>query len=154
MDFNAAQFDALEHGHLEDVKGFAASWGETELSSALIHAAEHNQMAIVKWLAVNGAEVPPVDWGLSGNGSGDMVRWINAFRGRQTLKEGVRAWMVISRMIKKVAESQYAPGCPGAVRLRAEFEDFQEQLPGLVMVEAFGEIGVLSETKGTRPRLV
>jgi len=49
--------------------------------------------------------------------------------------------------------SLYAPDSVGGKRDITELQHVGEQVPELAVVEAFGELGVLSNTKGKRPRL-
>ena len=59
---------------------------------------------------------------------------------------------IVNYWTKQVGERQYAPTAQGGKRYIAELERFGCQVPTLTVVEAFGELGVLSTTKGKRPR--
>ena len=153
-DFQEAMFWPAVNGRLDVLKWLAAN-GATHLDDVIEAAAVNGHLDTVKWLAANGATA---NLGAAASKAEecdehDVARWLNAFRGLQTFKKAVRAWILINFWTKEVGKSQYAPGCSGAKRCCDEFEEFNGRLPEKVVTEAFGELGVLSETKGKRPRL-
>jgi len=149
-----AVLSAAAYGSLDVVKWLAANGASRYLDDAVEAAASEGHLEVVKWLAVNGAaDLDGAKFNAGREGHSEIVRFINVFRGLQAFKKAVRAWLVINYWIKQVGMSQYAPDSVGGKRYIAELEHVGKQVPELTVIEAFGELGVLSSTKGKRPRL-
>jgi hypothetical protein len=159
-----AMEDGLNRGHLDVVKWIIMKFA-TDLvllpPDYMCLAAASGHLKMVKWLFkfCRRIGMPDLERDIKEakrsarqNGHLNIVRFINVFHGLQTFKKAFRAWQVVSYWTKRVGEMQYAPTAPGGRREIAEFVSFNEQLPELVVVEVFGELGVFSNTKGKWPR--